>query len=245
MKSSVAALALFLGACATPYVATPYDREIAQVDAIVLLDDSLPEEAVAEQATSVGSNVAGATAAQVPIAGIFIAAAVAAAETTAANGRKKVIMEAFDDHGLDAEAVFENALINALEGEDYVVSMSGEAREKRVFHEDYPEGEAGQAHLDVVFSNYGYQRPDGNTPWRPFADVQVRLVDAADPNVVHMDNRIQYNSLFEPEGIVTISPDVEYAFEQFDDLEADLETMVTGMEEALVEVAKTVATLLK
>ena len=38
---------LSVGACASPYVATPYDRASANVESIVVADDSVPEKAIA------------------------------------------------------------------------------------------------------------------------------------------------------------------------------------------------------
>ena len=47
---------LSVGACASPYVATPYDRASANVESIVVADDSVPEKAIAYEVASVGSN---------------------------------------------------------------------------------------------------------------------------------------------------------------------------------------------
>ncbi|MFL0356901.1 hypothetical protein ACI5KX_10530 [Erythrobacter sp. GH1-10] len=57
MKRLVAAaVALSLGACASPYVGKPYSAPATPLTEVAVAGDILPEEVVAYEAASVGSN---------------------------------------------------------------------------------------------------------------------------------------------------------------------------------------------
>ena len=48
--------ALSLGACASPYIATPYERTTAGVTSIAVVDDALEPKAMAYEVASTGAN---------------------------------------------------------------------------------------------------------------------------------------------------------------------------------------------
>lgn len=99
--------------------------------------------------------------------------------------------------------------------------------------------------LDVVVLGYGYLRAGDGQPWRPYANAQVRLVNAKDPTKILMDNRVAYNALGSPENVVNISANPDYSYEKFEDVVADQEKMVAGLRDAFDQLAVTIGTLLK
>ena len=52
------AAAMTVTACASPYIATPYDRTTANVTTIALADDSLAPQAIAYEVASTGARAA-------------------------------------------------------------------------------------------------------------------------------------------------------------------------------------------
>ena len=234
-----------LAACATPYAPTPYDREAAQVRRIAMMDDALPERAGAYQATSTGQNVASSTAAASPIGGLVVGLVVAGAEAKVASDRRGKIADALEAAGYDPEAALERSLDEALEAAGYDVTLTGEARRKRALRDAYPAADDADAVLDVVAVSFGYMKTGGAQPWRPHANVHVRLVDAADPTVILMDNRVAYNPLGTPENVIVVPADPAFAFETVDEMKEAPEKTRDGLQHAVDSVAATVGTLLK
>ncbi len=224
---------LSLGACATPYVATPYDRADANVRSIAIMDDSAHDEAIAYEVASVGSNFG--------LIGALVDAGIQAERRGAVN-------RALASANFDGEDVLERRLIQRLGGEGYQVAVhEGPARAKRAFMVSYPGPEgATDAYLDIVVDHYGYLSPGAFQPFRPSASVKVRLVSAADPTKILMDNWIVYNVIAgSATGVITLAPNPEYEFQNREQLLADPQRMAAGIEDALNQVADTAVQLLR
>jgi len=222
---------LSLGACASPYVATPYDRASANVESIVVADDSVPEKAIAYEVASVGSNFG--------LIGALVDAGIQAERQDAVN-------DALVGIQFDAEDKLEDRLVSALGAQGYTVApLPGPARAKREFLKAYPTAPEGvDAYLDITLNYYGYMSSGAGQPFRPSVWAQVKLVKVADGSTV-MENQIVYNPLNVAEGVVTLPPNPEYAFNNRADLLADPARLAAGIEDALNQVADTAAQLLR
>ena len=233
-KKIVGALALLsIAACASPYVATPYDRAAANVRTITIIDDAGAPEAIAYEVASMGSNFG--------LIGALVDAGIQAERQGAVN-------RALDSVTFDGEAVFERRLSERLTANGYTVStQSDSARPKRAFLVSYPTANgATDAYMDVVIDHYGYLSAGAFQPFRPSVVAQVRLVSAADPSVILMDNRIVYNGMTSADaGVITLSPNPAYVFQNREELLADPARMAAGIEDALKQVADTAAQLLR
>lgn len=229
MKKSIAAIALLsLGACAKPYVGTPYTAPAAPIERVGLADDSLPEQVVAYEAASTMSNFG--------LIGGLIDAGVQAS-------RKDRVNEALASVDYTPEPAFEKYLIEAFAEENVAVELvEGSNREDREFIADYPSA-AVQAYLDVNVSAFGYINA-GNELWRPTVVADVRMVDAATAQTL-MENRIVYNGVDTQAGVITISPNPEYAFQNREDMVTQPERLAAGIDDALRQVADTAVRLLK
>ncbi|WP_395650812.1 hypothetical protein [Brevundimonas sp.] len=225
--------ALSLAACASPYVATPYDRTASQVRSIAVVDDSAPENSIAYEVASVGRNFG--------LIGAIVDAGIQAERQAAVN-------RALDGTAFDGETVFERQLAAALAREGYEVNvMTDTPRAKQAFLVAYPTADGVvDAYLDVVIAHHGYLSAGAFRPFRPSAAAQVRLVSAADPTRVLMDNRIVYNGMTTADaGVITLTPNPDYEFENREALLADPVKMAAGIEDALNQIADTTAQLLR
>lgn len=226
-----AAAALCVSACVSPYVGTPYDRAAAGVQQIAVIDDSVPAEPIAWEVASAGSNFG--------LIGALVDAGIQAS-------RQDAVKDALEGHGFDAEGVFETRISAALEAQGYDVGvLPGPDRQRRVFLESYPQAAAGDdAYLDVVLLHYGYLSAGMGQPFRPSAEAHVRLVSVGDGRTL-MENRIAYNTMYPQEGIITLTPNPAYVFNNREEMLADPARLAAGIEDALSQVAGTAAQLLR
>jgi len=226
-----AAALLSLGACASPYVAKPYDRGTAAVEQIAMIDDSAPPEPIAYEVASTGANFG--------LIGALVDAGIQ-------ESRQNAVNNAMKGAGFDAEATFEARMAAALDTHGYQVAvLPGSDRAKRVFLETYAGAPDGtDAYLDIVLLHYGYLSAGAGQPFRPTAEATVRLVSVADGRTL-MENRIAYNVMYAQEGVITLSPNPEYAFRNRDEMLADPRRLAAGVEDALNQVAETAAKLLR
>ena len=229
----IAVMAMTAAGCASPYVATPYDRASANVRTITVIDDAAEDDAVAYEVASMGSNFG--------LIGALVDAGIQAE-------RKSAVNKALDSVNFDGEAVFEQRLASRLVSEGYeVTTRTGPARAKRDFIVAYPTADGVvDAYLDVVVGHHGYLSAGAFQPFRPSASAQVRLVSAADPSKILMDNRIVYNGMTAANaGAITLTPNPAYEFKNREELLADPARMAAGIEDALNQVADTAAQLLR
>tara|TARA_R110000787_G_scaffold187747_1_gene299647 strand:+ start:246 stop:947 length:702 start_codon:yes stop_codon:yes gene_type:complete len=227
----VAAMAMTLAACASPYVATPYDRSASAIQSIGLIDDSVPEKAIAYEVASVGSNFG--------LIGALVDAGIQAERQGAVN-------EALSGLGFDAESKLEARVIAALAQHGYTAaSLEGADRPKRDFLETYPTAPAGvDGYLDIAIIQYGYMSSGAGQPFRPSVGAKVKLVKVSDGSTL-MENIILYNPLNAVEGVVTLPPNPDYEFKNRAALLEDPDRLAAGIEDALNQVADTAARLLR
>ena len=225
MKKSVAAVALLgLSACAKPYVGTPYTAPAAPVTSVAIVDDTLPEDAVAYEAASTMGNFG--------LIGGLIDAGVQAS-------RRDRVNEALDSVNHTPEANFESYLVSALAQSGIAaVMLAGPDREKRELLSDYPDAPQGtQALVDFNVTAYGYVNA-GNQNWRPTVSAEVKMVDALTGKTL-MENRIVYNGVDAQAGVVTIAANPAYVFENREDMITQPERLAAGIDDALRRVADT------
>jgi hypothetical protein len=230
-KVLVAAMAMTVAACASPYVATPYDRSAASIQSIALIDDSVPEKAIAYEVASVGGNFG--------LIGALVDAGIQAERQGAVN-------EALNGLGFDAESKLEARVIAALGQQGYTAApLDGADRAKRDFLETYPDAPAGvDGYLDIAIVQYGYMSAGAGQPFRPTVGAKVKLVKVSDGSTL-MENMIIYNPLNAVEGVVTLAPNPEYEFRNRTALLENPERLAAGIEDALNQVADTAARLLR
>lgn len=232
----------------TPYAPVPYDRELAGVEKILIVEQSFPEEADTRKLATNGANLTSAASAAVPVAGLFVAAIAAGVEANIEANQRARIRATLAEQEFDGEAVFDAALEAALTDSGYELdSVSLDRKSPGDFVQLVSDAQADEktAILDVAGAGYGYQLVGGSTQWRPYAAAQVRLSNPQDPENIHMDNRVMYNPVAQPDVIVTIAPDEKYAFNSIDDLEANPELAREGVTAALTETALAVSRLLQ
>jgi hypothetical protein len=250
MKKRVSGVAMLvlLSGCATPYQPVPFDRTATGVSKIIVVENALPPEPGTQKLATNGGNMASAAAAQGGLAGLVVAAAAAGIEAGIEAGQRGKVRAALATQNFNGEAIFDAALDAELKGLNYTTSTVAIARESNrsaVVVPANPTAETGSAVLDVAGINYGYQLVGGGTQWRPFVNLNVRLVDAKDPKKVLMDNQVVYNPVARPAVIVNIPPDEKYAFAKIEDLEADPAKAAEGLKVALEAAAKATAQLLR
>lgn len=224
--------ALCLSACASAYVGKPYDRASAGVKSIALVNDSTPERVSAYEVASVGSNFG--------LVGALVDAGIQSSRTDAVN-------EALATTGYDAETLFEQRLTAQLTAEGYTVkALTNDPRNaKREFLVAYPGAQDADAYLDLTVVNFGYLSAGAGQPFRPTVFANVRLVSARDTSKVLMENRIVYNAMGAQQGVITLTADPQYAFDNRAELLQDPKVLAAGVENALNQVADTVAQLLR
>jgi hypothetical protein len=221
---------LSLGACASPYIATPYDRTTANVSSIAVVDDALEPKAMAYEVASTGANFG--------LIGALVDAGIQ-------ESRKEAVNKALDGVQFDAENLMEARLAAAVRGQGYSVTQATGPRAKRDFLVTYPTAQGGaDAYLDMVVMNYGYMSSGAGQPFRPTVYAKIRLMRVSD-NALLMENTILYNPIAPTEGMITLSPNPEYAFHHREGLLEDPARLAAGLEDALNQVADTAAQLLR
>lgn len=241
--------ALAVSACATTtYTPTPYDRTSAGVSNIVVVSDAFPDQPQINKLATTGGNMTAAAAAQMPLAGLFMAAVAGGIEAGIAADQTKRMRTALESQGFDAEAIFDSTLEAALTESGYQHRAMDFARNEQRELIDFvpnPNAETGMAVLDVSAAGYGYQLVGDGTTWRPFVSAVVRMSDPRDPKRVLLENRVVYNPVATPDVIVNLPADEVYSFEKMDALEADPAKAAEGLRRAIEATATAVAQLLK
>lgn len=226
---AVAAMAS-LSACASTYVGTPYTASETPISRVSLADDSLPDTVMAYQAASTMSNFG--------LIGALVDAGVQSSRGSRVN-------EALDEIGYAPEETIEALLIERLGAQGVTATLvEGPDREKREFLVEYPGAPAGtQAHFDLVVSQFGYIQSGGNA-WRPAVLADVRMVDVTTGDTL-MENRIAYNIPDSPAGVIALSPNPTYSFQNREDMVTNAELLAEGIDSALAEVVDTAVGLLR
>nr|WP_321440202.1 hypothetical protein [uncultured Hyphomonas sp.] len=248
MKMHFAALAALVSvaACATPYTPIPYDRESAGVAHVSVIDNKLPEKATTQKLATNGQNMASAMAASAGLAGVLVGAVASGIEAGIEAGQRKRMLTVLDSVNFDGQSIFDAALNEALTEDGYEIDAIHFDRKSTAVLVETPAADdtkAGYGFLDVAGTGYGYQLVGGQTEWRPFVSVSVRMTDRVNPDNVLLENKVVYNPVATPDVIVNIAPDGEYGFAKIEDMESDPERTAKGLEIALVETARAVAKL--
>jgi hypothetical protein len=224
-------LAASLSACTSTYVATPYAAGPQPISRVGIADDALPEGVSAVETASVGSNFG--------LVGALIDAGVR-------DSREDAIDAALATVSFDAESDLEHMLTEALAANriETFVADNG-PRAERKFLVNYPTADGNvQAYLDLVATHYGYTSAGHGQPWRPTANVMVRLVSVPD-NRTLMENRIAYNVMNSPRGVITLSPNPDFTFNNREEMRTDPERLANGIRAAFREIATTAAGLIR
>jgi hypothetical protein len=226
-----AVLAASLSACTPTYVAKPFAAGGQQISRVAITDDALPEGVTAIEVASIASNFG--------LVGALIGAGVRDSREDAMDAALKTI-------SFDAEADFERMLTEALSANGVQASVAnGAPRKDRKFLVSYPAaGGDVQAYFDVVASSYGYTSAGHGQPWRPTADVMVRLV-SANGNKTLLENRIAYNVMNAPRGVITLSAHPDYTFNNREEMKTNPQRLADGLREAFRSVATTAAGLMR
>jgi hypothetical protein len=227
------AVALLAGCATKPEI--PFDRGANNVKTIGILTPYEPEHGSVVLASSVGQSFG--------LVGALIDTGMRMSRETKFNA--ELGQEGF---------VFHEVLMKSLSGKltegGYTVSTVSATRSGASFLKAYPKGDDSKvdAYLDVVVNGYGYIAAGigSSTPYRPIDILQVRLVRALDSKVL-MEDTVVYNPVAPalPTNIVTVSPNPDYTFQDFDALTADRVAMSKGLKDSVDQSADAVAKLLR
>jgi len=223
---------LALSACATqPEI--PYDRNAEQSNKTIgLLTPGWPSGPTSFLASEPGQSFG--------LVGALIDAA-------RQSNRDKDLEKIIAAHNLDLRAQFVTRLSANLESKGYkVVAVSADAT-RSSFAKKYPGAAEGiDSYLDVAVPIYGYMAAGigADSPYRPWFAAGAKLVRANDAHVL-MQDRVVYNTIGEAKNVITLSPDPQYAFPKWNDVEAAPDRAVAGMQDAADKSADTIANLLK
>lgn len=232
---AVAAITLafaFLGGCVhRPEI--PFEKAANDIKTIGILTPGTPNGPAVVLATSVGRSFG------------LIGALVDAGMTASRDSQ-------FEDELKRQNFVFDDAVVKSLSDHltaaGYVVSTIPAKRSATDFVKSYPKADDTKvdAYLDVYYGGYGYIAAGigSTTPYRPGIALRVRLVRARDASVL-MEDSIVYNPINTPVDTVTVAPNPDDLFVDFDALKADPEHAVKGLYNAIDLTSDTVAKLLR
>jgi hypothetical protein len=225
-------LAMLISACQTlPQV--PYDRATAgNVKTINVVTPAMDADSSVVLASTVGQSFG------------LVGALIDAGMQSSRESDFKAMATAQNFSGRDA---FSKHLDAALMASGYQVAHDNINRPSGYeFLKSYtqPSTISAEARLDVVVS-YGYIASGLSTPYRPFVAANCKLVRNSD-NALLMQKSIFYNPLNDPPAdTVTVSPDPNYVFNNFEGLKNDPQKTIKGIDSALAQVAGAVGALLK
>lgn len=232
LRALAVAGALLAGACAAPEI--PFDRAHEnQIQHIGVVTPKFPNGARVILASSVGQSFG------------LIGALIDAGMEQARESKFEAVLK---QENFSEQDVFLAKLTASLESQGYTVSMISFQRQGSDFAAHYPlEAEPKvDAYLDLIVTGYGYIAAGiGNsTPYRPICQVRARLVSAKDSSVL-MQDIVTFNPYGRTDHMVTIAPDPAVQYTTFDQLVADPNGAVKGLQSATEQTADTVGKLLQ
>lgn len=141
---------------------------------------------------------------------------------------------------------FTSQLEAALEADGYKVDLVAVQRDGDAFLKSYAPPAGADAVLDVVVHNssVGYRAAGDKTDYYPYVDTSVRLVSVKNEDVLYQEQVI-YNPIDPPKNALTIPPDQKYGYKNFHALMANTKVAVSGLEEAVQQVARSIASEIK
>jgi hypothetical protein len=212
---------VLLSGCHTAPPEIPFDKAAAtRVKSIGIIVSQFPEQPVALLATSIGQNLG------------LLGALVDAGMNSSRVSKVEAMLKS---QGFVADSYFIAKLKETLEAEGYKVFIVSQKRGKGEFAKAYPVNSYPRvdAYLDIVVGSYGYLAAGigDDAPYRPTFNAHVKLVSSIG-NSVLMQDIVAYNIPNKPENIVTLSPDPEMKWVDFDTLMADPVRAVSGLRAA-------------
>jgi hypothetical protein len=222
------AATFMLAACATPEI--PYDKTVAaQVKTIGIVTPHFPDGPSVVLASSVGQSFG------------LIGALIDAGMRANRESQFKTLLLSQNYSIPDA---FIKSLSDGLQAEGYTVSLIPVMRDRADFLAHYPPAQV-DAYLDVVTLGYGYIAAgiSSSLPYRPIFLARARLVKAQDSSVL-MQDAVYYNPYGPATKVVTIPPDADKQFVDFDSLMADPVNAVGWLHYATDRSAQTINNLL-
>ena len=225
------ALMGLVGCSAVPEI--PYDRSAAQSNKTIgLLTPGWPSGPTSFLASDPGRSFG--------LVGALVDAAIQ-------SNREKDLTSILQTKNLVTSDIFSDALSKNLEAKGFkVIPVSADAKRTKVLKQ-YPAPTDGvDSYLDIVVIDYGYLSSgigDGN-PYRPWFVANVKLVRASDSNVL-MQDTVTYNTIGEAKNVVTLSPDPQYAFVNWTDVQKSPDQAASGVSDATHKSAEAIGDLLK
>lgn len=230
--AAAACVSILAGCAGNPEV--PYDHSSnSSVKTVAVLTPSFPSGPAVVLASSVGQSFG------------LIGALV---DSGMENSRENKFNGLLASQSFSLPDTFMQDVGQALQAQGYQMTAQPVTRAKADFLEQYPAvAEAkGDVYLDMVVVSYGYIAAGigSSTPYRPSFSVRCKLVRARD-NVVLMQDTIVYNPIGPTSNMVTIAPDADYVFKDFDSLMADPPKAVQGLQVAVQKTTQDIGVLLR
>lgn len=210
---------LLLGGCAST-VQRPYDPAVRkQIRSIGLLTPTVPDEIAVRMVVHPGQSLG------------LVGLLVAARDTGDKTGDFTRTLKA---RGFRNGAGFEQQIKAGLVAAGYTVrTLPAPRAYSQAFRDQYPASDGSlDAYLDIYSDLIGYTAAGGSTPYRPTVNLHVRLVRANDHKVLYQD-QIAYNAFGEGGGAITLTPARGYEFAEFEQLMAQPDKALKGLQLAM------------
>jgi|SRR6185437_5166455 len=232
-RLALAAVLLGLAGCSTGMTPVPYDRtSVGDIKTIGILTPAFPEGPKVILASTVGQSFG--------LIGALVDAGMQ-------SHRDSAFTSLLASQNYSAKDAFSLKLGAALKAQGYQVEFIPVTRPEKALLHDYHVATniKVDAYLDVAVFAYGYIAAgvSGSDPYRPVFGLICRLVRVSDQSVLMQDGVI-YNPVNPGGASVTLSPNPEYEFVDFDSLTADAHKTTAGLDDALTQSADAVAKLL-
>lgn len=228
----VLGLALLLGGCAAPSHRAYNPVERNRVQRIGLLTPTVPDEVAVRMAVHPGQSLG--------LLGLLVAQGDMSDKTSD-------FTRALYRRGFRNGAGFEQQLTAGLAQAGYEVRTiaAPRAEAQPSFRSRYPDADGSvDAYLDIYSDLIGYVATSASTPYRPTVNLNVRLVRARDHKVLYQD-RIAYNAFGDGDGAITLPAARGYEFSHYDDLTAQPDRAVEGLQVAIRATGETLARQLR
>lgn len=231
--AAVAAIASLAG-CVSQPPEIPFDKSADNIHSIGIVTPSMPEKPSIWLASDVGQSFG--------LIGALVDAGMQAS-------RDKEVWAMLTEEGKVPREDFAKAIQASLEAHGYAVKPIAVERNSTDYLKTYPAADTGtDAYLDILVGNYGYVAAGiGNsTPYRPFLYLHCRLLRASDAKVL-MQDTILYDPVtpIPTDKSVTLSPDPDYIFPEFSNMEADHKRTAAGLDASFHQTADAVGHLLQ
>ncbi|WP_029920109.1 hypothetical protein [Nevskia soli] len=230
--AAIAAACLLSGCAGQPEV--PFDHSAnTNLKTIAVLTPSYPSGPGVVLASTVGQSFG--------LVGALVDGAMQ-------SNRESKFSELLSAQKISVQDTFMQDIGQVLQAQGYQVVLQPVTRDKADFLSQYPPAASTHAdlYLDMVVTGYGYIAAGvrSSTPYRPAFSVRCKLVRASDGAVL-MEDTIAYNPLGQPKNMVTIAPDADYVFKDFDTLMADPDKAGQGLKVAMQKSTDSIGLLLR